>query len=190
MGILTISQASQLCGVSMRTIINWVEAGHIKSYKTVGGHRRIQKEDLYKFMSDHDIPLPPEERCDVRKRILVIDDDKIIVKTLVMALEEDEHGYEVISAADGFEAGLQLAYFKPDLVILDIMMPDINGYEVCKRIKLNNETKSIKVIVLSAYLDAESYARMKGYGADLCFAKPLLLPDLKKEVTKLLGIEG
>jgi len=189
MDVLTISQASLLCGVSVRTIINWLEAGHIKSHKTVGGHRRIQKEDLYRFMSDHEMPLPSEERCDVRKRILVIDDDKIIVKTLVMALEEDEHGYEVISAADGFEAGLQLAHFKPDLVILDIMMPDINGYEVCKKIKLNNETRNTKVIVLSAYLDAESYTRMKGYGADLCFAKPLLLPDLKLEVTKLLGIE-
>jgi excisionase family DNA binding protein len=187
MEVLTMSQASELCRVSIRTIINWVEAGHIRSYKTVGGHRRIQKEDLIKFMCDHDMPLPSEEKRDVRKKILVIDDDKIIVKTIVMALEEDEHGYDVMSAADGFEAGLQLAYFKPDLVILDIMMPDINGYEVCKRIRSNNETKCIKVIVLSAYLDEETFAKMKGYGADVCYSKPLLLPDLKVEVAKLLG---
>jgi len=189
MEVLTISQASEFCRVSIRTVINWVEAGHIKGYKTVGGHRRIQKEDLIKFMCDHNMPLPPEERCDVRKKILVIDDDKIIVKTLVMALEEDEHGYDVISAADGFEAGLQLAHFKPDLVVLDIMMPDINGYEVCKRIKSNNETRNIKVIVLSAYLDEENFAKMKSYGADVCFSKPLLLADLKGEVAKLLGPE-
>jgi CheY-like chemotaxis protein len=69
--------------------------------------------------------------------ILVVDDDKIIVETIVQALEEDEYGYEMISASDGFEAGLQVNHFKPDLLILDIMMPDINGYEVCQKIKTN-----------------------------------------------------
>jgi excisionase family DNA binding protein len=188
MDVLTISQASKLCGVSLRTIINWVEKGHIKAYKTVGGHRRIQKEDLYTFMTIHRIPVPEQEGGDSRKKILIVDDDKIIVETLVLALEEDEHGYEVLSASDGFEAGLQVSHFKPDLVVLDIMMPDINGYEVCKRIKCSPESKHTKVIVLSAYLDEENFNRMKEYGADACFSKPLPIPDLKKEVVRLLGV--
>lgn len=188
MEIFTISQASKLCGVSLKTIINWVEKGYIKAYKTVGGHRRIQKEDLYTFMTVHNIPIPEQEASDNRKKILVVDDDKIIVETLVLALEEDEHGYEVLSASDGFEAGLQVSHFKPDLIVLDIMMPDINGYEVCKRIKCSPESKSIKVIVLSAYLDEENFKRMKEYGADACFSKPLPIPDLKREVVRLLGL--
>ena len=124
-----------------------------------------------------------------RKKILVVDDDKIIVETIVQALEEDEYGFEMISASDGFEAGLQISHFKPDLVILDIMMPDINGYEVCQKIKCNPVTKDTKVIVLSAYLNEDAFKQMKEYGADACFSKPLPLGQLKIEVVKLLGLK-
>ncbi|MGQ9509900.1 MAG: response regulator [Thermodesulfobacteriota bacterium] len=189
MEILTVSQASKYCKVSPKTIINWIEAGHLKAYKTVGGHRRIKKEDLDQFLKERGMPLPEESKVEERKKILVVDDDKIIVETIVQALEEDEFGYEMISASDGFEAGLQVSHFKPDLLILDIMMPDINGYEVCQKIKSNPETKDIKIIVLSAYLDDEAFKKMKEYGADACFSKPLPLEQLKFEVARLLGLK-
>jgi excisionase family DNA binding protein len=186
--ILTVFQASKYCNVSPKTIINWVEAGHIEAYKTVGGHRRIKKSDLENFMRKQGIPIPEEEIISERKRILIVDDDAIIVETIVQALEEEEYDYEIVSASDGFEAGLQVNHFKPHLLILDIMMPDIKGYDVCKRIKTNKETKDIKIIVLSAYLDDERFKKMKEYGADLCFSKPLPLPQLKEEVAKALGL--
>ena len=189
MEILTVSQASRYCKVSSKTIINWIDAGYIKAYKTVGGHRRIKKEDLDQFLKEKGMPLPEEAKTEERKKILVVDDDKIIVETIVQSLEEDEYGYEMLSASDGFEAGLQVSHFKPDLLILDIMMPDINGYEVCKKIKSNPETKSTKIVVLSAYLDDDAFQRMKEYGADACFSKPLPLEQLKFEVAKLLGLK-
>ena len=189
MEILTVSQASKYCKVSSKTIINWIDAGHLKAYKTVGGHRRIKREDLDQFLKEKGMPLPEEPKLEERKKILVVDDDKIIVETIVQALEEDEYGYEMISAGDGFEAGLQVNHFKPDLLILDIMMPDINGYEVCQKIKSNSETKDTKIIVLSAYLDDEAFKQMKDYGADACFSKPLPLEQLKFEVAKLLGLK-
>lgn len=186
--ILTVFQASKYCNVSPKTIINWVEAGHINAYKTVGGHRRIKKSDLENFMRNQGIPIPEEEINSERKRILIVDDDPIIVETIVQALEEEEYNYEIVSASDGFEAGLQVNHFRPHLLILDIMMPDIKGYEVCKRIKTNEETKDTKIIVLSAYLDDEKFKKMKEYGADLCFSKPLPLPQLREEVAKSLGL--
>ena len=186
--ILTVFKASQYCRVSPKTIINWIEAGHIKAYKTVGGHRRINIADLEEFMRKQGIPIPDEAVEDGRKRILVVDDDPIIVETIVQALEEDEYDYEVISAADGFEAGIQVSHFKPHLLILDIMMPDIKGYDVCKKIKTDEETQSTKIIVLSAYLDEEKFQKMKENGADVCFSKPLPLPQLKAEVARLLGL--
>jgi len=189
MEILTVSQASKYCKVSPKTIINWIEAGHLKAYKTVGGHRRIKKEDLDQFLKERGMPLPEEHKAEERKKILVVDDDKIIVETIVQALEEDEYGYEMISASDGFEAGLQVSHFKPDLLILDIMMPDINGYEVCQKVKSNPETKDVKIIVLSAYLNDEAFKQMKEFGADACFSKPLPLEQLKFEVAKLLGLK-
>jgi len=189
MEILTVSQASKYCNVSSKTIINWIEAGHLKAYKTVGGHRRIKQDDLAQFLKDKGMPMPEESKAEERKKILVVDDDKIIVETIVQSLEEDEHGYEMISASDGFEAGLQVNHFKPDLLILDIMMPDINGYEVCRKVKSNPETKDIKIIILSAYLNDEAFKQMKEYGADACFSKPLPLEQLKFEVARLLGLK-
>ena len=186
--ILTVFKASKYCNVSPKTIINWIESGHIQAYKTVGGHRRIKMSDLENFMKKQGIPIPKDEMAEERIRILVVDDDPIIVETIVQALEEDEYDYEVISASDGFEAGIQVNHFKPHLLILDIMMPDIKGYEVCKKIKSREDTKDTKIIVLSAYLDEEKFKKMKEYGADICFSKPLPLPQLKEEVARLLGL--
>ena len=135
------------------------------------------------------IPIPVDTVQEDRRRILVVDDDPIIVETIVLALEEDEFDYEVISASDGFEAGLQVEHFSPHLLILDIMMPDIKGYEVCKRVKSNPRTQDTKIIVLSAYLDEEKFKKMKEYGADACFSKPLPLPQLKVEVARLLELK-
>ena len=186
--VLTVFKAGQHCNVSPKTIINWIEAGHIKAYKTVGGHRRINRSDLVAFMQKQGIPAPKEEPPEGHKKILVVDDDPIIVETIVQALEEDEFNYEVISASDGFEAGLQVNQFAPNLLILDIMMPDIKGYEVCKKIKANPETRDTKIIVLSAYLDEDKFNKMKENGADACFSKPFPLPQLKEEVARLLGL--
>ncbi len=188
--IFTVAKASEYCGVSPKTIINWVESGYIEAYKTVGGHRRIKRNNLEAFMEKQGIPIPQQGvQKDERIRILVVDDDPIIVETIVLAFEEDEHDYEVISASDGFEAGLQVEHFKPNLLILDIMMPDIKGYEVCKRVKSNPQTKDTQIIVLSAYLDEEKFKKMKEYGADACFSKPLPLPQLKDEAARLLGFK-
>ena len=186
--VLTVFKAGQHCNVSPKTIINWIESGHIKAYKTVGGHRRINRADLVAFMQKQGIPTPKEEPTEGHKKILVVDDDPIIVETIVQALEEDEFDYEVISASDGFEAGLQVNHFAPNLLILDIMMPDIKGYEVCKKIKQNPETRDTKIIVLSAYLDEDKFKKMKENGADACFSKPFPLPQLKEEVARLLGL--
>jgi excisionase family DNA binding protein len=184
--IFTVFQASQYCKVSPQTIINWIDAGHFKAYKTPGGHRRINIKDLEFFMQKQGIPIPKDKIEDTRKRILVVDDDPIIVESIVQSLEEDENDYEVISASDGFEAGLQVNHFKPNILILDIMMPDIKGFEVCKKIKTNPDTKDTKIIVLSAYLDEEKFNKMKEHGADVCFSKPLPLSQLKQEVSRLL----
>lgn len=189
MEILTVSQASKYCNVPSETIIGWIDSGQLKAERTVGGHRRIKREDLDLFLRAKGMPVPEGPLQLEKKKILVVDDDRIIVETIVQSLEEDEHGYEIISAADGFEAGLQVSHFKPDLLILDIMMPDINGYEVCRKIKTEPISQGTKIIVLSAYLDEESFRKMREYGADACFSKPLPLGQLKMEVARLLGVD-
>ncbi len=184
--VLTVHQAARYCNVPSERILEWIRLGRVKEHISTGGHRRIDRKSLEAFMQAQGIPIPESIPVDTRKRILVVDDDPIIVESIVQALEEDERDYEVISAADGFEAGLQVSHFKPHLLILDIMMPDIKGYEVCRRIKSASETRETRIIVLSAYLDDEKFKKMKEYGADACFSKPLPLPRLKEEVAGLL----
>jgi excisionase family DNA binding protein len=184
MKTLTVSQACKYCNVSQDTIMGWIRAGEI-STETIGGHRRIRLDQLDQLLQSKNMQ-PDKSWMAPEKKILIVDDDKIVVETIVQALEEDEHGYDVLSAADGFEAQLQIKQFNPDLLILDIMMPDINGYEVCKKIKSDPETKDIKIIVLSAYLDDESYKRMQEHGADACFSKPLPLPELREQIARLI----
>ena len=89
--------------MSSQTIINWIDSGYIKAYKTPGGHRRINVKDLESFMAKAGDPHSGSSGKPLRtKRILVVDDDPIIVESIVQSLEEDEHDYEVISASDGF----------------------------------------------------------------------------------------
>lgn len=189
MKVFTISQASIYCNVDIDTMTKWIDDGLITTDSAAGGHRRIKQEDLDSFLQSKGMKPAATAPDDGRKRILVVDDDKIVVETIVQSLEEDEHGYDIISASDGFEASQQVKHFKPDLLILDIMMPDINGYDVCKELKSAPETQSTKIVVLSAYLDEENYKKMKEFGADACYSKPLPLDELKKEIAGLLGLQ-
>ncbi|OHD70935.1 MAG: histidine kinase [Spirochaetes bacterium RBG_16_49_21] len=187
MKIFTISQAGHYCGVPPETVLGWIKDGKLSAEMAAGGHRRIRKDDVDRFLKENSLGPGDLSRAEERKKILVVDDDDIIVETIVQCLEEDAHCYELISAADGFEAEAQIKHFCPDLLILDIMMPDINGYEVCRKIKSNKDTHDIKIIVLSAYMDEKSYQKMKEFGADACFSKPLPLPELRQQVAKLIS---
>jgi excisionase family DNA binding protein len=187
---LTVYKASQLCKVSSKSIINWIEAGHIKAYKTVGGHRRIKRDDLEEFMKRQGIPVPNGNPGTDRKRILVVDDDPIIVETIVQSLEEDEFDYEVISAADGFRSRFAGEPFPP--------RPHHPGYHDARYqgqrgVPQDQDPiptpRHTKIIVLSAYLDEEKFKEMKAHGADMCFSKPLPLPQLKEEVARLLVLK-
>jgi CheY-like chemotaxis protein len=190
MDFLTVFQAGTYCGVPAETVADWIDQGIIQTVTTKEGHCRIRLKDLQGFLRRQGLPIPHDFDNLDRKRILVIDDDPIIVETMVTALQEEPYNYEIVSASDGFEAGVQVKQTRPDLVILDIMMPDIDGYEVCRQLKEDEATKRVKVIVLSAYLDDENYEKMKQYGADACFAKPLSLRRLKSQVRQMLGIDA
>lgn len=190
--VLSVNKASQYCKVSPQTIVNWINIGMLKAYRTAGGHRRIVKADMDEFLERYNMPafgsssfMSGKERTGARK-ILVVDDDPVIVQTITAALEEDPHKYEVLSAADGFEAGIQVSRFNPDLVILDLRMPNIDGYEVCRALKKSTYTSHVKIIVLSAFLDDENTRKLLKSGADLCLSKPFPLEMLKEEIARIL----
>ena len=115
--------------------------------------------------------------------------DVPVAATLESYLGKAPQSYEVATIGDGVSALIQIGNWKPHVVLLDIIMPGMDGLEVCRKIKSNEDTKETKIIVLSAYLDEEKFKEMKAHGADICFSKPLPLPQLKEEVARLLDLK-
>src|SRR5262245_3912959 len=172
--VFTTFEAARLCHVSPLSIINWVNAGRLSAFRTPGGHRRIRREDLISFMRDNGLPLPDELKPGTgRRRVLVVDDESTIRELLVDYLTRRRTDpYEVSTAADGFEAGRLVATFHPDVVVLDLRMPGLDGFQVCRTIKADPGTANTIVIAVTGYHTPDAEARILECGAVHCLAKP------------------
>ena len=172
--IFTTFEAAKLCHVSPLSIINWVNAGRIPAFRTPGGHRRIRREDLARFMRENGIPLPEELRDGTgRSRVLVVDDESAIRDIFAESLSHRSAPFDVMTAADGFEAGRLVATFRPDVVLLDLRMPGLDGFQVCRTIKGDSETASTVVIAMTGYHTQETEVRILECGAVRCLSKPI-----------------
>jgi excisionase family DNA binding protein len=172
--VFTTFEAAKLCHVSPLSIINWVNANRLPAFRTPGGHRRIRREDLARFMRENGIPLPEELRDGSgRPRVLVVDDEAPIREVIAESLARRTNPYEVTTAADGFEAGRLVATFRPDIVLLDLRMPGLDGFQVCRTIKGDSETASTVVIAMTGYHTVETEARILECGAVRCLSKPI-----------------
>ena len=172
--VFTTFETAKLCHVSPLSIINWVNAGRLPAFRTPGGHRRIRREDLLLFMRDNGLPIPEEmQEGSGRRKVLVVDDEPSIRELLAEHLSTRPSPYEVSTAADGFEAGRLVATFRPDVVLLDLRMPGVDGFQICRTIKADPESSSTVVIAMTGYYSPETEARVLECGAVRCFAKPL-----------------
>jgi excisionase family DNA binding protein len=179
----TIPQAAKYCSVSRVTLWRWVKSEKLKAYLTPGGQYKIRKEDLEAFISGNMGHLPQAEVLE-EKKILIVDDDRVIQELLVEMLASEDYQIEV--ASDGFEAGIKILQFKPDLMILDLFMPGMDGFEVCKQIKGNSNTSQIKILAYTGYDTRENKDRIMRAGADGYMAKPMGRSILLKNIEDLL----
>ena len=181
--ILTVSEAAKMCSVTRATIWRWIKAGRLRSAATAGGHHRIHMDDLKELKKKHD--MGNRIRSDrPEKRILIVEDDPNIRKILSTALSKD--GYDVTWASDGFEAGIQTMKFQPDLIILDLFMPRLDGFEVCRRLKEDKDTAHTKVLAMSGFDTEENRQRILGCGADRFLSKPIDIKSIRKEIAEIL----
>jgi excisionase family DNA binding protein len=172
--VFTTFEAAKICHVSPLSIINWVNAGRLAAFRTPGGHRRIRRDDLVRFMRENGMPLPEELReGSGRPRVLVVDDEPAIREVIAEHLNLRAKPYEVMTAANGFEAGRMVATWRPDVVLLDLRMPGLDGFQVCRTIKADPETSSTVVLAMTGYYTPETEARILECGALRCFAKPV-----------------
>ena len=181
------SEVARYCHVTPDTIRKWAEAGRIGVFKTPGGHRRIRREDLIRFLVENNIPLHSELRED-GVRILVVDDEKAIISLIRRFLERAKAPFEISVATDGFDAGHQIGTFRPSVVFLDIRLPGLDGFEICRRIKSSPETASTNVIAMTGYYEQDVADRIIELGAITCLKKPFTPDDLRRALAKV-GVE-
>jgi two-component system, OmpR family, response regulator VicR len=181
---LTTGEVARYCAVSHLTVTNWIRAGKLCASRTPGGHNRIRREDLLRFLIEHNFPVP-QELAKEGKQILVVDDERALAEIMAQALQED--GYQVSVAFDGYEAGLKMATLRPDLLVLDLIMPGLDGFSICQRVKANPQGEPTKIIAMTGFVQESNLAKALECGADLCLAKPFQLQTLKEMVAGLLG---
>lgn len=181
------SEVARFCHVTPDTIRKWAEAGRIGVFKTPGGHRRIRRDDLIRFLNENEIPLHSDLR-DNGVRILVVDDEKAIVSLIRRFLERAKTPFEISVATDGFDAGHQIGTFRPSVVFLDIRLPGLDGFEVCKRIKASPDGPSTSVIAMTGYYEAETAGKIVEMGAAMCLKKPFTPDDLRRALA-VVGVE-
>lgn len=181
--VFTTGEAAEICNVSQQTIIRCFDSGRLQGFRVPGSRfRRIPKAELLRFMKANDIPT--EGLDSGRKRILVVDDDKEIVDLFLDVLSRDDR-FEVKAAKTGYDAGMLTEKFRPNLVLLDYMLPDINGNLVCQRIKTNPETKDTKIIIVSGVVSQEEIDALGKAGADDFVKKPFNIEKLIARITEL-----
>jgi excisionase family DNA binding protein len=182
MKFLTTGQIAEACQVTIPTVKRWIGEGHLSAFRTAGGHYRITDEEFKRFQTAHKIPGPIEGL----PRILIIDDDLKLLESLVEALSWDQ-GYKVESAQDGYEGLIKVGTFHPHLLILDLRMPGLDGFHVCRKVKADPVAHATKILAMTAYPEENARARILEAGADSFLEKPFQLAELKGEVARLVG---
>lgn len=185
--VFTTGEAAKICNVSQQTIIRCFDSGQLKGFRVPGSRfRRIPRDVLYKFMKDNGIPTDALESG--KRKALLVDDDEELVEMLRDVLEADGR-FEVRIANNGFDAGMMVKEYHPDIIVLDVMLPDINGKEVCQRVRSDSAMDDVKIICISGMVEQDKIADLKASGANEFLQKPFDVDSLVERMCKHLDIE-
>ena len=185
--LFTTGEAAEICRVSQQTIIRCFDSGRLEGFRVPGSRfRRIPRESLVKFMKSNAIPLDGMETG--KKKVLVVDDDAEIVDLLVEVLSRDGR-FDVKTATSGYEAGIQTQRFRPDCILLDYMLPDVNGNVVCHTIRKNPEFENIRIIIVSGVIKQDEIDQLLKSGAQDFVKKPFDINDLIKRICLSLEMQ-
>lgn len=185
----TTHKASKYCNVYPSTVINWINEGLLEAFTTPGGHRRIKKSDLLKLMKKNNMPIPDELVEGEKNKVLVVDDDPKILKMIETILLSEDN-IEVFTAKDGFEAGSMVYSKNPDLILLDFRMPNMDGFEVCRRLKSDDKTKDIPIIAVTVLSEEKEIKNMFDAGVIDHLPKPFKTEELIEKIKNYLTISS
>lgn len=180
--LLTSAEVGALLQVNPSSVKNWVNEGRITAFRTPGGHRRIRAADLVAFLQLHQMPIPKGLTSAGRRRLLVVDDDAQHLKALSRSFRRHADRVELVNASNGIDALVLVGSFKPHLILLDVLMPELDGLDVCRRLKANPETSAIGVVLVSGHMSAAVEETALLAGVRRCMRKPV---DLDVVLTEL-----
>lgn len=185
---LTTREAAERLGVTVNSIKAWIREERLPALRTPGGHHRIREADLLEFQSRLTAVLRAPGTS--RPRILVVDDDDALLAALRDTLQEVIPDSVVQTADDGYEGLVQVGAFRPDVLVIDIRMPRLDGFEVCRRLKHRKETAAIRILAVTAHPEGEVRARVLECGADDLLEKPFTIERFRSRVVALLERAG
>ncbi|MBQ3331985.1 MAG: response regulator [Thermoguttaceae bacterium] len=186
--VFTTGEAAKICKVSQQTIIRCFDSGQLKGFRVPGSRfRRIPRDQLCAFMKDTGIPTDALESG--KRKVRVVDDDRELVELIVDVLERDGR-FETRSVNNGFDAGMMVKEYRPDLIVLDVMLQDINGKDVCVRVRSDGTLEDVKIICISGMVEEDKIAELKAAGANDFLAKPFDTDKLIERMCRLLDIES
>jgi excisionase family DNA binding protein len=185
--LFTTGEAAEVCKVSQQTIIRCFDSGRLEGFRVPGSKfRRIPRHSLIRFMKDNSIPLDSIDSG--KRKVLIVDDDQEIVELMVDILSKDGR-FETKTASSGYEAGIATEQFRPEVILLDYMLPDVNGNVVCQTIKRNPEFEDIKIIIVSGVVKQDEIDQLIRSGAEDFVKKPFSVATLIGRVTAALKMQ-
>ena len=185
--VFTTGEAAKICKVSQQTIIRCFDSGQLKGFRVPGSKfRRIPRDLLYKFMKENGIPTDALESG--KRKALIVDDDPELVELIRDALESDGR-FEVRVANNGFDAGMMVKEYHPDVLVLDVMLPDINGKEVCQRIRSDATLDDVRIICISGMVERDRISELLEAGANEFLQKPFEVDQLLDQMCRQLDVE-
>jgi len=186
--VFTTGEAAKICKVSQQTIIRCFDNGSLKGFRVPGSRfRRIPRDHLFSFMKENGIPTDALESG--KRKVLIVDDNEELVELMQDAFSRDGR-FDIKTANNGFGAGMAVREFRPHLVVLDVMLPDINGKEVCKRVRGDDTMKSVKIICISGMVEQDKVADLIAAGADEFMQKPFSVERLVEMGCAMLEMEN
>jgi len=183
---LSTGELAKICNVTKHTILAAIEKGKIKASRTPGGHNRIHFEEARRFMEEHGVPA--SRLAGVVPAILVVDDDTDLLHLIRKAFAHDNVIVEL--ASSGYDAGILAARLRPQVIVLDVLLPDIDGRVICRQIKANPVTKDTRVLAISALQGRREVESIFEAGFDDYLAKPFSLEELRRKVMLLMRRSG
>ncbi|MCU7797442.1 MAG: response regulator [Candidatus Thiodiazotropha sp. (ex Semelilucina semeliformis)] len=175
---LSPGNTSKILGVTPATLRGWTNRGILRAETTEGGHRRYPVSEVLRLAKRKGISLDLPE--DFSLRILIVDDDEQFSLFIKEYLDDLPEVSSVEMANSGYMAGNLIPRFKPDVVLLDLKMPGLDGFEVCRIIKADQETRFIRVIAMSGFCTNENRLEITQAGAETCLSKPFPAEALKQ----------